>query len=154
MRAIIQRVERAAVRVEGDAVGVIARGLLVFVGVEKQDGLRDVEALADKLARLRGFEDGEGRMNLDAASAGGEFLIVSQFTLAASLARGRRPSFDGAASPEQAEPLIAAVVNHLASRGFRVQTGRFRAHMKVELVNDGPVTFVLDVRGGKVSRAG
>ncbi len=144
MRLVIQRVTTAAVRVEGEVVGEIGRGLLVLAGVEKGDGADKVRAAAEKLAGLRVFEDAEKKMNLDTAAAGGAFLIVSQFTLAGSLARGRRPSFDRAAPPDEAAPLIEALVEDLRGRGFRVETGRFRAHMEVSLVNDGPVTLVAD----------
>ena len=148
MRLIVQRVSRAAVRVAGETVGEIGRGLLILAGVERGDGPAQAAAAADKLAGLRVFEDAGGKMNLDCATAGGAFLVVSQFTLAGSLARGRRPSFDGAAPPEEAEPLVAALVGGLSARGFAVETGRFRTHMEVESVNDGPVTFVLDVPPG------
>ncbi|MFP5285419.1 MAG: D-aminoacyl-tRNA deacylase, partial [Thermoanaerobaculia bacterium] len=144
MRLVIQRVSSAAVRVEGEVVGEIGRGLLVLVGVERGDGGDKVRAAAEKLAGLRVFEDEAGKMNLDTAAAGGAFLVVSQFTLAGSLARGRRPSFDNAAPPEEAAPLVDALVEDLRGRGFRVETGRFRAYMEVSLVNDGPVTFVVD----------
>ena len=150
MRAILQRVESSSVRVAGETVGSIGRGLLVLVGVEKGDGHRDAVALAAKLADLRVFDDAGGKMNLSAAEVGGEFLFVSQFTLAASLARGRRPSFDSAARPEAAQPLVEAVGEELGRRGFRVAGGRFGAEMQVELINDGPVTFVLDVGEGRV----
>lgn len=146
MRLILQRVSRAAVGVGGETVGAIGRGVLVLVGVEKGDGPAEAARAAEKLAGLRLFEDPEGRMNLDAGAAGGAFLVVSQFTLAASLARGRRPSFDGAAPPAEAEPLVEALCAGLRERGLPVATGRFGARMEVELVNDGPVTFVLDVR--------
>ena len=150
MRVVLQRVSRAAVRVGGEEVGAIGRGWLVLVAVEAGDGEREVAVTAAKLAGLRAFEDAEGRMNLDVAAIGGAFLVVSQFTLAASLVRGRRPSFDRAASPEVAEPLVRALVADLRGRGFVVAEGRFRAHMEVELVNDGPVTFCLDVRDGAI----
>ncbi len=150
MRSILQRVAKAAVTVGGETVGEIGRGMLVLLGVEHGDGAVDAEAIAAKLAGLRVFTDGEGKMNLDAAAAGGEFLIVSQFTLGASLAKGRRPSFNSAARPEVARPLVEAVMTALTARGFRVAGGRFGADMQVELVNDGPVTFVLDVRDGRV----
>jgi len=146
VRVILQRVTRAAVLVDGQTVGSIDRGMLVLVGAEKGDGPEEAERAAEKLAGLRIFEDEGGRMNLDAATVGGAFLVVSQFTLAGSLARGRRPSFDGAAPPEEAEPLIETLCAGLRRRGLPVATGRFRARMTVELVNDGPVTFVLDLR--------
>ncbi|HEX4952342.1 MAG TPA: D-aminoacyl-tRNA deacylase [Thermoanaerobaculia bacterium] len=145
MRLVVQRVSRARVVVDGEVVGAIARGMLVLVGIEKGDGLREVEAAAAKLAGLRLFEDGQGRMNLGPAEAGAAFLVVSQFTLAGSLDRGRRPSFDRAAPPAEAEPLVEGLVEALRGRDLPVETGRFRARMAVELVNDGPVTFVLDL---------
>ena len=145
MRLVIQRVSSASVRVAGETVGEIGRGLLVLAGVERGDGLEKVRAAAEKLAGLRIFGDEAGKMNLDVAAAGGAFLVVSQFTLAGSLARGRRPSFDSAAPPEEAAPLVEALVADLRSRGFRVETGRFQAYMEVSLVNDGPVTFVVDL---------
>lgn len=145
MRLILQRVSRAEVRVDGGVVGSIGRGLLVLVGVEPDDGPPQVAAAADKLAGLRVFEDAGGKMNLAAAAVEGAFLVVSQFTLAADLSRGRRPSFTTAAAPEVAEPLVDALVEDLRDRGFPVETGRFGAHMEVELVNDGPVTFLLEV---------
>lgn len=145
MRIVLQRVSRAAVRVAGGEVARIGRGLLALAGVQAGDGPEQAAAAAAKLAHLRVFGDDRGHMNLDAAQAGGAFLVVSQFTLAGSLARGRRPSFDGAAAPEVAEPLIERLVAELRAAGHRVETGRFGAHMEVELVNDGPVTFVLDV---------
>jgi D-aminoacyl-tRNA deacylase len=144
MRLVIQRVSSAAVRVEGKIVGEIGRGLLILAGVERGDGMEKVRAAADKLAGLRVFEDEAGKMNLDTAAAGGAFLVVSQFTLAGSLARGRRPSFDNAAPPEEAAPLVEELVEELRERGFRVETGRFRAYMEVSLVNDGPVTFIVE----------
>jgi D-aminoacyl-tRNA deacylase len=144
MRLVVQRVSSASVRVAGETVGEIGRGLLVLVGIERGDGKEAVRAAAGKLAGLRIFEDGAGRMNLDTAAAGGAFLIVSQFTLAGSVDRGRRPSFDRAAPPEEAQPLVDALVEDLRGRGFQVETGRFRAAMEVALVNDGPVTLVAD----------
>lgn len=150
MRAILQRVEGACVLVEGKKVGEIGRGVLVLLGVERGDGPEDARVLAGKLGGLRLFEDAEGKTNLSTAEADGAFLVVSQFTLAASLRKGRRPSFDDAARPEDAEPLVAAVMEELRRQGFRVEGGKFRAMMKVHLVNDGPLTFVLEVRQGKV----
>jgi D-tyrosyl-tRNA(Tyr) deacylase len=147
MRLVLQRVSAASVKVSGETVGEIGRGLLVLVGIERGDGPNGpakVRAAAEKLAGLRVFEDAAGKMNLDLAAIGGAFLVVSQFTLAGSVSRGRRPSFDRAAPPEEAEPLVDALVAELRGRGFRVETGRFRAMMEVALVNDGPVTLVAD----------
>jgi D-aminoacyl-tRNA deacylase len=141
MRLVIQRVRSAAVRVGSETVGAIGRGMLVFAGIEKGDAHPALQAAADKLAGLRIFDDEAGRMNLDVTAVGGALLVVSQFTLAGSLRRGRRPSFDEAATPEVAEPLLAAFVALLRERGLVVAEGRFRAVMEVELVNDGPVTF-------------
>ncbi len=149
MRAILQRVTSASVRIEGEVVGAIGLGGLVLLGVEKGDTNATARAMADKLAGLRIFGDSRGRMNLNATAAGGAFLVVSQFTLAASLDHGRRPSFDRAETPALAAPLVEAVIADLAERGFTVASGRFGAMMEVELVNDGPVTFVLDVDAGR-----
>lgn len=145
MRLILQRVASASVRVGREVVGEIGHGVLVLAGVGHGDGAGTVAAAADKLAALRIFEDEAGKMNLDAAAVGGAFLVVSQFTLMADLSRGRRPSFAAAAPPEVAAPLVEALAAELERRGFEVATGRFGAHMRVELVNDGPVTFVLDL---------
>lgn len=145
MRLVIQRVSSAAVRVEGETVGEIGRGLLVLVGIARGDGPAQVAAAADKLAGLRLFEDEGGKMNLDLETVGGSFLIVSQFTLLGSIDKGRRPSFDRAAPPDEARPLVDALVESLRNRGFPVATGRFRAHMEVSLVNDGPVTLVAEM---------
>ncbi len=145
MRLILQRVKSASVRVAGETVGAIDRGILVLVGVETWDGLPQVAAAVEKLSGVRLFDDEAGKMNLELQSVGGAFLVVSQFTLAGSLARGRRPSFDGAAPPEAARPLVEALAAGLRERGHRVETGRFRAAMEVELINDGPVTFLLEV---------
>ena len=137
-------------RVDGEVVGEIGRGVLALVGVEVGDGPAEAAATAKKVAELRLFEDEDGRANLDTAAVGGAFLVVSQFTLCASLVKGRRPSFNGAARPELAQPLVTAVMDDLAGRGFRVEGGRFGAYMEVELVNDGPVTFVLEARDGRI----
>ncbi len=145
MRLILQRVKSASVRVDGETVGAIDRGILVLVGVERGDGDPQVAAAVEKLSGVRLFEDEAGKMNLDLAAVGGAFLVVSQFTLAGSLDRGRRPSFDGAAPPDEARPLVERLVLGLRARGHRVETGRFRATMEVELINDGPVTFLLEV---------
>lgn len=148
MRLVLQRVTRAVVRVAGEEVARIGRGLVVLVGVEVGDGSPEAHAAAAKVAGLRVFEDDAGAMNLDAATVGGDFLVVPNFTLAGSLARGRRPSFDRAARPESAEPVVQALVAALRERGFAAPTGRFRTAMEVELVNDGPVTLVLEVARG------
>ena len=144
MRLVIQRVSSASVKVEGETVAEIGCGLLVLVGVLHGDPMGAAHAAAEKLAGLRIFEDDAGKMNLDVAAVDGAFLIVSQFTLAGTMGRGRRPSFDRAARPEDARPLVDALIEDLRDRGFRVETGRFRAHMEVSLVNDGPVTMVAD----------
>ncbi len=150
MRAVVQRVARAAVRVGNETVGEIGRGLLVLVGAAAGDGPADAAALADKLAGLRIFPDDEGRMNRSVVEAGGAVLVVSQFTLCGDVRRGRRPSFTEAAPPEAAEPLVDLVIEHLRRVGVPCATGRFRAHMAVDLLNDGPVTLVIDVAGGRV----
>jgi len=148
MRLVLQRVRSARVEVDGERVGAIGRGLLVLAGIETGDGPAQVEAAADKLLGLRLFADEQGRMNLDVRQIGGAVLLVSQFTLAASTDRGRRPSFDRAAPPETARPLIERLTARIAAAGVPVERGRFGAHMAVELVNDGPVTFVLDLPSG------
>lgn len=145
MRLILQRVTRSDVSVEGDLVGHIDNGLLVLVGVEKGDGGDTAVRAADKLVSLRIFADQDGKMNLSAEETGAAFLIVSQFTLAGSLDRGRRPSFDKAAAPDVAEPLVELLARRVETHGIPVAQGQFGAHMQVELVNDGPVTFVLDI---------
>jgi D-aminoacyl-tRNA deacylase len=144
VRIVAQRVSRAAVRVEGREVGAIGRGLLLLVGVERGDGLAQVERAAHRFATLRVFEDADGKMNLGLDEIGGAVLVVSQFTLAGSIRRGRRPDFFAAAPPAEAEPLIAALVEALRTAGLSVANGVFRAMMEVELVNDGPVTLVWD----------
>ena len=145
MRLVLQRVLSASVRVDGETVGAIGAGLLILAGIERDDGPEAVDRAAAKLAGLRVFEDASGRMTDSAVDVGAELLVVSQFTLAASLDKGRRPSFDNAAPAAQAAPLVERLVTALRARGLRVETGRFGARMEVELVNDGPVTFVLDV---------
>jgi D-tyrosyl-tRNA(Tyr) deacylase len=144
MRLVVQRVVRAAVRVGEETVGEIERGAAVLVGIAAHDGEQVVDRMADKLAGLRYFEDAEGRTNLSLTDAGGSFLVVSQFTLLADLRHGRRPGFTPAAPPEVAEPLVERFVAQLRSLGFEVATGRFGASMRVELVNDGPFTLLLD----------
>jgi D-aminoacyl-tRNA deacylase len=148
VKVLLQRVARAAVRVEGATVGQIGRGLLVFVGVEHADTAEDAAWFAAKTAELRIFADEEGRMNRSVEEIGGSALVVSQFTLAASTRRGRRPSFTAAAPPERANELYLEFVDVLRRRGVVVATGTFRAMMDVELVNDGPVTILLDPREG------
>ena len=150
MRAVVQRVSRARVTVDAEETGAIGTGLLVLVGAADGDGSADAIALANKVLGLRIFADDEGRMNRDVVEAAGGILVVSQFTLLADARKGRRPSFVGAAAPEVAEPLVAAIVEHMAAAGVPVATGRFGAHMMVELVNDGPVTIVLEMRNGRV----
>jgi len=145
MRALVQRVLSASVTVDGEEVGAIGPGLCALVGVTHADGAAEVAKLADKLWHLRVFPDAEGRMDLPVAAVGGEVLVVSQFTLYGDTRRGRRPSWVDAAPPEQAEPLIDALVAALRDRGATVATGRFRADMAVALVNDGPVTLLLEV---------
>ena len=150
MRAVIQRVARARVTVEDETVGAIDRGLLVLVGVAPGDGTGDVDVLADKLAGLRIFADDDGRMNRSVQDVEGGILVVSQFTLYGDTRKGRRPSFIGAAPPEEAEPLIEVLVDRLRERGVTVATGRFGAMMAVELLNDGPVTLVMDTQDGRI----
>ena len=145
MRAVVQRVARAHVTVDGETVGEIDRGLCVLVGVTHHDSSLHARSLAEKLWQLRIFPDPEGAMNVAASDAGAEVLVVSQFTLYADTARGRRPSWAAAAPAAVAEPLIDAVVARLRELGATVATGRFGATMTVELVNDGPVTLILEV---------
>lgn len=147
MKVLLQRVRRAQVRVDGESVGSIDAGLLVFVGVEEGDDEAGVDYFADKAAELRIFPDDAGKMNHSVEEAGGSVLVVSQFTLAASTRRGRRPSYSRAAPPALAESLYERFAARLRGRGLRVEQGRFRAMMQVELVNDGPVTVMLDPPG-------
>jgi D-aminoacyl-tRNA deacylase len=144
MRAVIQRVSRAKVTVAGEITGQIAGGLLVLLGVSRNDTPAAADYLAEKTAVLRVFEDAEGKMNVDVAQAQGALLVVSQFTLYGDVRRGKRPSFDEAARPEQAKELYEYFVDKLRAMGLRVETGRFQEMMDVELVNDGPVTVLLD----------
>lgn len=143
MKAVIQRVSRATVR-SGDLAATIGPGLLVLVGLESDDTEDTCDWAAAKIAGLRIFEDDGGRMNLGLAEVGGEILAVSQFTLAGSIARGRRPSFDGAMAPEAARVLFRKFLDRLRAHHPRVHSGFFQEHMEVELVNDGPVTFILE----------
>ena len=144
MRAVVQRVSRAQVRVAGAVSGEVGRGLAVLLGVARGDGPDDARSLADKVALLRVFEDPAGKMNLSVGEVGGALLVVSQFTLLGDGRRGNRPSFTEAAPPEEADALYQAFCQHLRGQGLAVATGVFRAHMEVELVNDGPVTILLD----------
>lgn len=146
MRVCIQRVTSASVTVDGEVVGRIARGLVVLLGVEKDDAAADLDYILQKTLGLRIFEDDSGKMNRALADAQGELLVVSQFTLLGDVRRGKRPSFDDAAPPELAERLYEEFVAQAKSRGVTVATGRFRAMMQVALVNDGPVTILLDSR--------
>ncbi len=146
MRVLLQRVSRASVRVDGLTVGSIDRGLVVFLGVEAGDDAEHADWNAVKTAQLRIFPDAEGKMNLAVEDIQGAVLVVSQFTLAASTRRGRRPSFESAAAPEVAQILYERFIAALRNRGLMVATGTFRAMMEVELVNDGPVTVLLDPR--------
>jgi D-tyrosyl-tRNA(Tyr) deacylase len=146
MRAVVQRVLSAGVSVDGRSLGRIGAGLLVFVGVARNDGPEDVQYIAAKVRELRIFPDGDGRMKRSIVDTGGEVLVVSQFTLVGDCRKGRRPAFDEAAPPALAEALYDDVVRQLRASGLTVGTGQFQAHMTVELVNDGPVTMLLDSR--------
>ena len=146
MRAVVQRVSRASVTVNEEVVGQIGPGLLVLIGVADGDTESDSLWLAGKIAGLRIFEDAEGLMNLDVGETGGSVLAVSQFTLLGDCRKGRRPGFSAAARPEAADLLYQHCVVQLRERGLTVETGRFQQHMEVELVNDGPVTMLLDSR--------
>ena len=144
MRAVVQRVRRARVTVEDRTLGHIERGLLVLVGVGALDAEADAEYMAQKIAGLRIFDDPEGKMNLSVTDIGGAVLAVSQFTLFGDARRGKRPSFDAAARPESARQLYEHFVEAIRAQGLRCETGQFQADMQVELVNDGPVTILLD----------
>ncbi len=144
MRVVIQRVTSARVKVDGEVVGEIGRGLLVLLGVGREDGPNDVEYIAGKIGDVRIFEDDDGKMNRSVSEAAGDVLIVSQFTLYGDIRKGRRPSFDRAGTPDLARQLYEDVARTLRERGLRVATGVFQAHMVVELANDGPVTILLD----------
>jgi D-tyrosyl-tRNA(Tyr) deacylase len=144
MRAVIQRVSRCRVTVEGRSVGEIGAGLLVLLGVSKSDTEAAADYLVEKIIGLRIFEDGDGKMNLSLQDAGGALLVVSQFTLYGDVRRGKRPSFDGAARPEEAKRLYEYFVAKARATGVRCETGQFQAMMEVELVNSGPVTILVD----------
>jgi len=144
VRVVLQRVSRAAVRIDGQSVGAIGRGFVVLAGFAPPDGESTLAWMADKIAGLRVFADAEGKMNLPLAEVGGAVLVISQFTLFGDASKGRRPSFVGAAPPLEAEALYDRFVAMLRERSLAVETGRFGAMMDVELVNDGPVTLILE----------
>ena len=153
MKALIQRVTRASVSVEGKIVGKIGPGLVVFIGVANGDSTEDIQYLTRKIVELRIFDDADGKFNLSALDVKGELLLVSQFTLLATTRKGRRPGFTDAAAPEIAETLFNQFVEQVRARGLKVETGRFQAHMLVEINNDGPVTIFIDSRERLNSRA-
>ena len=144
MRALLQRVSRATVSVDGSVVGQIERGFVVLLGVTHADGQAEAVWLANKIAGLRVFDDVDGKMNASLADVNGAVLVVSQFTLYGDVRKGRRPSFTNAARPEQAEPLVETLIDLLRSQGIPVATGVFGAHMDVNIHNDGPVTLMLE----------
>ncbi len=144
MKALIQRVKRASVTVEGEKISEINKGILVFLGVEKGDEYENAEKLVEKIAKLRIFEDTNDKMNFSVVDVSGEILVVSQFTLCGDCKKGTRPSFDNAASPELAVKLYEYFVELLKNKNISVKTGKFRTMMDVELINDGPVTFMLE----------
>ena len=146
MRACVQRVNRASVTVANEVIGAIDDGLLVLLGVEDDDQYEDARYLADKITQLRIFEDDDGKMNRSLKDTGGRMLVVSQFTLLGDCRRGRRPSFVRAAAPDSAVALYEQFASIVTEAGIHVERGKFRAHMDVELVNDGPVTILLDSR--------
>ncbi|MBF0478812.1 MAG: D-tyrosyl-tRNA(Tyr) deacylase [Candidatus Omnitrophica bacterium] len=144
MKLVIQRVKSSQVVVDGKTIGQIGFGALIFLGVAKDDGEKEADYLVNKVAQLRMFEDSQGKMNCSASEVKAEFLVVSQFTLYGDCRKGRRPSFDDAAPPELAEKLYNYFVKSLKNQVYKVETGQFRAMMDVHLVNDGPVTFILE----------
>ncbi len=146
MRAVVQRVLNASVKVENKIVGEIGKGLLVFISVDENDTEKDIEYMVDKITELRIFNDDQGKFNLSLSDVKGEILIVSQFTLHGDCRRGRRPSFSSAARPEKAIPYYERFIELTKQKGFKVATGIFGAHMLVSLVNDGPVTILIDTQ--------
>lgn len=144
MRFVIQRVRRADVSVEGETVGRIGHGLLVFVGVADSDGRQTADKMVDKMTKLRIFDDADGKTNLSISDVGGEFLVISQFTLYADCRKGNRPSFTLAGKPDMAQEMYEYIIEEIRKRGFIVQHGTFGADMKVSLLNDGPFTILLD----------
>lgn len=146
MRCVVQRVTRASVVSEGELTGAIEKGFMCLVGAESGDTQADIKYIADKIAGLRVFEDEQEKMNLSIADVGGKVLLVSQFTLLGDARHGRRPSFSAAERPEKAAPMLEEMAQMLREKGIEVETGRFQTHMEVSLVNDGPVTILLDSR--------
>jgi len=146
MRAVIQRVKKSSVKAGNEIVGQIGKGLLVLLGVARDDTAKDADYLANKIINLRIFEDPDGKMNRSLLETGGELLVVSQFTLLADCRKGRRPSFIEAAEPQKATDLYETFVDRVREKGVKVQTGRFRAMMEVALINDGPVTLIIESR--------
>ncbi|MEN2984386.1 MAG: D-aminoacyl-tRNA deacylase [Dictyoglomaceae bacterium] len=144
MRCVIQRVKHARVRVNGNIVGSIEKGMLIFLGIDKKDEERDVYMIAEKIRNLRIFNDENLQMNLSLKDINGEILVVSQFTLLGDCRRGRRPSFSDSADPEKAKDLYNKFINYLVEKGEKVATGIFQTYMEVELINDGPVTLIID----------
>lgn len=144
MRAVIQRAKKASVRVENETVGEISHGLVIFIGVEDNDGKEDISYLVRKISNLRIFEDDEAKMNLSVKDVEGDILSISQFTLHADTKKGNRPSFVGAADPEYADKVYNQFNESLSDEGIRVETGRFGKHMEIDFINDGPVTILID----------
>ena len=148
MRCVVQRVTEASVTSEGELTGAIGLGYMALVGAEEGDGEADIRYIVEKLAGLRVFEDEQGKMNRSVQDVGGAILLVSQFTLLGDARHGRRPSFSNAERPEKAAPMLEEMARQLREKGIPVETGRFQTHMQVRLVNDGPVTILLDSRKG------
>ncbi|ACI20274.1 MULTISPECIES: D-aminoacyl-tRNA deacylase [Thermodesulfovibrio] len=146
MIALLQRVNKASVEVGGETISEIGKGILIFLGIDKKDSKKDVEYLADKVVNLRIFEDNNSKMNLSIKDVGGEIMVVSEFTLAGDCKKGNRPSFDKAMPPEEAEKLYRDFIDSLRSKGIPVKEGVFRSFMHVSLINEGPVTFILNTR--------
>jgi D-tyrosyl-tRNA(Tyr) deacylase len=144
LKALIQRVTKASVSVNGEVVGKIGQGIVALVGIAREDTEKDVDYLVDRVAQLRIFSDAAGKFNISAMEIDGEMLLISQFTLLADTRKGRRPSFVEAAPPQQAESLFNLFVERMRNTGLKVETGRFQQHMLVEIYNDGPVTIMLD----------